>query len=99
MTGTERYKYEDLGGLGEELNQTSEGSGCENEVLPFLTFKTDSILPREEDATDVFITDGQEAESSNARQTTWFFEMIEMRHCVLFCLTSEDSASYGGACA
>lgn len=34
MTGTERYKYEDLGGLGEELNQTSEGSGCENEVLP-----------------------------------------------------------------
>lgn len=34
MTGAEQYKYGDLWSLGEELNQTSEGSGCENEVLP-----------------------------------------------------------------
>lgn len=62
-------------------------------MLPFLTF-----LPREEDAADVFIMDGQEAESSIAEQTTWFFEVIEMEHCVLFCLASEDGASCGGGC-
>ena len=99
MTGTERYKYGDPGSLGGRLSRARRGPGCENEVLPFLTIKSNSILPREEDAVNEFITNGQEAEPSNARQTTWFFEMIEMRHCMLFCLTSEDRASCGGACA